>query len=282
MTSPIAADDPAAAAVVPEQVPDYVCAIGDARPCRLGACVGYQFDGRIVLVGYPLHDPRDESAMAAAVTKALALPGLRRITVLGPARPPQAPSDAPEVRDEYVGLPVPPPPVGSKLGNLLRRAARDVTIATGRECTGEHGALIGRYLRERELGAGTRHIFGRVGRYVQNVPSAQVVSARCADGRLAGFAVGEFASRHTAFFMFSFRDPDVAPPGTADLLLAHLLEEARIGGQTRMNLGLGVNAGIAYFKRKWGAERFLPYVEVSWETAMPLRARIGRLLGISG
>ena len=42
----------------------------------------------------------------------------------------------------------------------------------------------------------------------------------------------------------------------------------------------GVNAGIAYFKRKWGAELFLPYVEVSWETAMPLRARIGRLLGI--
>jgi hypothetical protein len=30
-------------------------------------------------------------------------------------------------------------------------------------------------------------------------------------------------------------------------------------------LGLGVNAGIRSFKRKWGAEPFLPYVGASWE-----------------
>jgi len=26
-----------------------------------------------------------------------------------------------------------------------------------------------------------------------------------------------------------------------------------------------VSAGIRFFKRKWGAEPFLPYVEASWE-----------------
>jgi hypothetical protein len=48
-----------------------------------------------------------------------------------------------------------------------------------------------------------------------------------------------------------------------------------------MNLGLGVNAGVAFFKRKWGAAPFLPYVEVSWDIAAPsLVTRLGRLLGI--
>jgi hypothetical protein len=60
-----------------------------------------------------------------------------------------------------------------------------------------------------------------------------------------------------------------------------LLEEARQHGQTRMNLGLGVNAGISFFKRKWGAEPFLPYVEVSWEVKpQPLMTRLGRMLGL--
>lgn len=274
-------DDPAAEAAVPEQVAAYVCTVGGARPCRLGACVGYRSDDHLVLVGYPLHDPRDEIALGAAVAQALELPGLRRITVIGPARPPQAPAGAPEARDEHVGLAVPPPAVRQKLRSLLRRAAREVTVAPGRELGPDHLALVGRYLKERMLDDGTRYIFGRIGDYLRASATARVVSARLGDGRLAAFAVGEFASRHTGFFMFSFRDPHLAPPGSADLLLAHLLEEARGRGQTRMNLGLGVNAGIAFFKRKWGAEPFLPYVEVSWEVAAPpLMTRLGRLLGI--
>jgi hypothetical protein len=65
--------------------------------------------------------------------------------------------------------------------------------------------------------------------------------------------------------MFCFRNTDLAPPGSADLVLSGLLNEALQRGHTRMNLGLGVNAGIRFFKRKWGAEPFLPYVEASWE-----------------
>jgi hypothetical protein len=274
-------DSPAAEAAVPEQVPSYVCAIAGSQPCRLGACVGYRSDDHLVLVGYPLHDPRDEEALGLAVARALELPRLRRITVIGPARPPQAPTDAPELRDEHLGLPVPPPAAGQKLRNLLRRAAREVTVAPGHELGPEHSAMIGRYLDERELDDGTRYIFGRIGNYLQASATARIVSARLADGRLAAFAVGEFASRHTGFFMFSFRNPELAPPGSADLLLARLVEEARARGQTRMNLGLGVNAGVAFFKRKWRAEPFLPYVEVSWDIAAPsILARLGRRLGL--
>ena len=63
------------------------------------------------------------------------------------------------------------------------------------------------------------------------------------------------------------------------MVLSGLLQEARERGQTRMNLGLGISEGIRFFKRKWGAEPFLPCVEVSWETAPPgVLARLGALL----
>jgi hypothetical protein len=254
-----------AAAAVPEQVVAYVAAVAGSRPMMIADCVGYAAGGTLVLVGYPLHDPLDAKAMAVAVDQALQRPGLERITVIGPTRPPQAPLAAVVAQDRYYALPVPPPPLGSKLRSLLGRAGRELAIDRGRRLESDHTALVQRYLDERRLAAGTRRIFGQLPRYIEASAGSRVVSGRLADGRLAAFAVGEFAALTTAFFMFCFRDPQLAPPGSADLVLSGLLEEAGRLGQTRMNLGLGVNAGIGFFKRKWGAEPFLPCVEAGWE-----------------
>lgn len=254
-----------AEAAVPEQVVAYVAAVAGSRPLMIGDCVGFSSGGALVLVGYPLHDPGDAKALAAAVDRALHMPGLERITVIGAARPPQAPSTAVVAQDIYYALPVPTPPPGQKLRNLLRRAGRELSLVQGCIWENDHAALVQRRLDEGRLAAGTRRIFGQLPRYIEVSAGSLVVSGRRADGRLAAFAVGEFAGLTTAFFMFCFRDPELAPPGSADLVLSGLLEEARRRGQTRMNLGLGVNAGIGFFKRKWGAEPFLPYVETSWE-----------------
>lgn len=256
-----------AAAVVPEQVVEYVSAAAGSKPRMFGGCVGYPSGTGLVLVGYPLADPLDRRAMAAAVDQALQTPGLERITVIGPARPPQAPQNAESAEDSYYALPLPPPPPGLKLKNLLRRAQREVQLVHGRRFENDHADLVQRYLDERSLAAGTRQIFRQLASYVEASAGSLIVSARRPDGRLAAFAVGEFAALSTAFFMFCFRDPRLAPPGSADLALSGLLLEARQRGQARMNLGLGVSDGIRFFKRKWGAEPFLPYVETSWQPA---------------
>jgi len=270
-----------AQADTPEQVIPYVRAVSDLRPRMLGPCVGYVGEGEVVLVGYPLHDSKDTGAMAEAVSVALRLSGLRRITVIGPARPPQAPESAAVEEDWYYSLPVPAPPPGQKLRNLLRRAGRDLTIERGGPWGEEHMALVRRYLDERPLAAGTRHIYAKLPRYLAESSGSLLLSARLADGRLAAFSVGEYAGLRTAFYMFAFRDPQVAPPGTTDLLLSGLLDEAGERGQILMNLGLGVNEGVGFFKRKWGAVPFLPYVQATWETTSPgvssiLRGLFGR------
>ena len=45
-----------------------------------------------------------------------------------------------------------------------------------------------------------------------------------------------------------------------------------------LNLGLGINPGVAFFKRKWNARPWLPYVETSWE--FPARGRLARLAAL--
>lgn len=267
-----------AAAVVPEQVVGYVSAVAGLKPRMFGACVGYLSGAAVVLVGYPLHDPLDGVAMAAAVDLALRTAGLERITVLGPTRPPQAPDTGETAEDQYYALPLPGPAAGQKLKSLLRRAGRDVRLVFGRRFENDHAALVQRYLDERPLTAGTRQIFGRLAGYVEASSGSLIVSARRQDGRLAAFSVGEFTALSTAFFMFCFRDPTLAPPGSSDLTLSGLMQEARQRGQARMNLGLGVSDGIRFFKRKWGAEPFLPYVETRWRPAAP--GALSRLRGL--
>jgi len=267
-----------AGAVVPEQVIAYVRAVSEAAPSLFGSCVGYRSGERIVLVGYPLEDPRDEARMSRAVEEALSSPGLGRITVLGPARPTQAPPAAESRADAYFALALPAPPREPKLRSLLRRAARELVLETEGPFGREHAELVARYLRERELAEGTRRIFGRIPRVLETCPEARLFSARLADGRLAAFAVGEFSPLTTACFLFCFRDRDLAPPGSADFVLAALVAEAERRGHVRVNLGLGVNGGIAFFKRKWGAAAFLPCIETSWAPGRPQAGRRGGIL----
>ncbi len=253
-----------ALAVVPEQVLPYVQSVSRATAEMFGDCVGYETGNELVLVGYPLDDPNDAHAVAQSVDIALQAGRFARITLLSATPARQVPPDTAGVQDIYHAVPVPCPPPKQKLRNLLRSAGKKIRLEPGRETTGEHHDLIQRFIRERDLDQGTRYIFERLPEYVRASPTSLVLSARDARDRLAGFVVGEYASLSTAFYMFAFRDTELAPPGCMDLALSGLLEEAHKRGQIRMNLGLGINPGIGFFKGKWGAVPFLTYSEVAW------------------
>ena len=122
-----------------------------------------------------------------------------------------------------------------------------------------------------------QHIFQRLGVYLAQAPDTLLFSARNAEDILLACAIGDFSSLSTAFYMFAFRRPD-APPGVADGLLSAILDEAALRGHIRCNLGLGINAGVGFFKKKWGAEAFLPCVETTWEIHAPQKKSwLGRM-----
>ena len=43
-----------------------------------------------------------------------------------------------------------------------------------------------------------------------------------------------------------------------------LADEAVRRGQSVLNLGLGIDGGITFFKKKWGAFELMPHLETSW------------------
>jgi hypothetical protein len=157
----------------------------------------------------------------------------------------------------------------SKIGNMVRRAGRELTVEKSREFREDHQTLIDRFLRSREVEEGTGIIFSRIAPYLSSVPTARVFSARDSGGRLAGFDVADFGAEEYAFYLFNFRSRDAAVPGTSDLLLHALIREAQEQGKRYLNLGLGINDGVVFFKEKWGARSFLPHQSLVYRPSSP-------------
>lgn len=259
-----------AQAVVPEQVVSYVTAVGESRPVLYGDCIAYDFEGSTTLIAYsPDMLPNEntgetESAMEKAVAEAVGNESVGKLTVLGPHRPKSAPETAAARRDAYAVLSLPVAP-GQNLRNMLRRGARECAVRE-EAWTQEHAELVKTYIDSRPLEAGTRHIYARIENYLTATPDALLFAARNSQGHLLGLAIGDFSSLTTAFYMFAFRTK-TCPPGVADVLLHAIVKTAEEKGHQYVNLGLGINDGIAAFKRKWGKAFELPCVQTSWDKA---------------
>jgi hypothetical protein len=59
--------------------------------------------------------------------------------------------------------------------------------------------------------------------------------------------------------MFNFSSDTRYVPGVSDLLLSEVIQQAKTEGKKYINLGLGINSGVTFFKEKWGGSAFLPY-----------------------
>ncbi len=286
VTAPPGVAGLAASAVVPEQAPAYVQAVAGLVPgVSPAGFLQYAAGDDLILVAYDGYGAKRspqawEEAVAASAAAVAA--SARRITVLGPRRPACAPPGAQTGEADTwwaLDLPSAPPfvPASGKVRNMVRRARREVEVAV--ENWGpEAKALVDDYLRVRCLAEGTRYIYGRLDRYLAAAPDALLFAARGRkDGALRAFAIGDYSSLGVAFYMFAFRRPD-SPPGCADALLNALLDEAAKRGHTLLNLGLGINPGVAFFKRKWKARPWLPYLETTWE--FPARGCLARLAAL--
>ncbi len=285
-----------AAALVPEQMKEYVTVMAGSQPVNCGAFIGYVNGENLVIVAYPeagavpvnawdeagfrARYPEFEERVEEAVRQGMTHKEVRVCNLLSPLEWGRAPEGAKVLRNDYWGLDV-PVRVKSKLGSLLRRAGRELTVTE--EIWGpEHEGLTRTYHERPWVDPGTRYIWKHVGQYTGAVPGAVVFAARDSEQVLQAVAVGDFSGYVTAFYMFAFRRPG-AVPGAADLLLWHICEEAARRGHSLLNLGLGVNEPIAYFKKKWGAQNFLPYVQTQWRLSPPRHPKWwGRLLNLGG
>jgi len=246
-------------AYLPEHVPEYVTAISRTEAFLFGEFLAYAGKGLLIFVGYPLGAPSDEKQMERDLDDAVKRLKPERVSLMAPSIPVSFDKGAHAPPDRYYRLDLSSASVSPKTRNMLKRAERELSVGKSRLFSEEHGALVEAFLKTRSLDEATRYIFERIDQYLSASKTAWIFEARTGGGNLVAFDIAEFKPRDYALYMFNFSSDVFYVPGASDLLLSGVIRQAITSGKKFINLGLGINPGITFFKEKWGGVAFLPH-----------------------
>ena len=246
-------------AYVPEHIPHYVTAISQTEPFLFGDYLTYAKKDHLIFVGYSLKEPFEEKRMGKALEDAVKRLKPKSVSLTAPSIPSSLNDCIHPPSDHYYRLDLSSLSISQKLRNMLTRAGRDLSLKRSRDFGKEHQKLIKNFLKFHPVNEATRFIFERIGDYLSSSPTAWIFDARDNKDELVGFDVAEFKPRSYSFYMFNFSSDTLYVPGVSDLLLSEVIQQAKRERKKFINLGLGINSGVTFFKKKWGGVAFLPY-----------------------
>jgi hypothetical protein len=252
-------------AYVPEHIVGYGKTVSQGEPFLFEDFLCYLSHETLIFIGYPLQVPWDEKRMEHVLDRAIQKLNPAQIALIAPGTSRQDGKRSPE--DVYYQIHLPELKISPKLKNMIQRASREVTVVKSREFLPEHQRIIQDFLEAHRLPQNARSIFQRIPAYLLSAPTAWLFNARDQEGKLVAFDIMEFGAKDYAFYMFNFRSTPAYVPGVSDLLLNQLIDVAREEGKSFVNLGLGINSGVAFFKTKWGGIPFLSYNYILYSPA---------------
>jgi len=256
---------------VPEHLVEYVVAVTGNEPHLIGEYVCYSSASEVVIVGYPLRGSWQSESLGSCLDEVRQRFPRRRIIILAPDLPPIQGLKPRGRQDFYFKLELEDLRPKAKVRNMLKRASREIEVASGREISPEHMELMEEFLASKALGYEAEEVIRGIPKYVSQVDSSLLLSAWTHEGKLVAFTVGHLARGPWGFYMFNITSPSIRVPGACDLLLYKLISEAKERNKRFLNLGLGISEGVSFFKEKWGAWRFVPYKEAEYEAGGILR-----------
>ena len=268
-------------AYLPEHLTGYVTAISGGEPFIIKDYLIYLREGHLIFVGYPLSEPFEEKKMKESLDSATERFKPDHVALIAPSISIPGNLCLKKGSDHYYRLDLSSFHPDQKLRNMITRSSRELVIERSQEPQEEHILLISEFLSSHKVDDGTRYILERIPEYIPSVPTACVFSARDKDRKLVAFDIADFGSRDYAFYMFNFMSRRYSIPGSSDLLLYEIVKASKEQGKPFINLGLGINEGIRFFKEKWGGKPFLDYEYCFYQQRHPdkLKSILGNFIG---
>lgn len=244
-------------AYIPEHLPAYGAVVSQTEPVLIKDFLFYFGKGFLIFIAYPLNQKFNQIEAQKILSQAIKRFRPAQVAILGPELPLVEANLLQE--DDYFKLDLTNLAIPAKVKNTIQRAGKEIQVEINQEFRDEHQQLINEFLHTHPVDEATKYIFQRIPQYLGATSSAYLFNARTPQGNLVAFDVAEFGAQVYAFYMFNFRSRRHYVPGASDLLLYSLIREAQKRGKINLNLGLGINPGISFFKKKWGGVPFLQY-----------------------
>lgn len=248
-------------ACVPEHIYPYVVSISKAEPHYREPFLYYEREDSFVLVGYPLEGEFDEKRFKELIYELKKKKKAAKILAISPR---MLEDETPISSDMYYILDVKELRIRVKNRNMLKRAKKEVTVEREKKLTLEHLNLVEEFILWKNLRDEMAMIFRNLSAYVDMCSHAVVLSARNLNGKIVAFDIIDTFSSTYAFYMFNIRSKEDYVPGTSDVLFEEMINIAEKEQKRFINLGLGINEGVRFFKEKWGGRPFLSYYLYEW------------------
>ena len=254
-------------AYVPEHLSHYVTAVSQTEPFLIDDFLVHVKNDHFIFVGYPLRDPWGEKQMVKVLENAVKRFKPKNVALTAPAIPSSLKNCVHSPPDHYYRLDLSSISISQKLRNMLKRAGGVLSVEQSNRFDEGHRRMIAEFLKTHPLDEATRFIFQRIDHYLSSSKTARIFDARTGRGELVAFDVAEFRPTDYALYMFNFSSGALYVPGASDLLLSEVIQQAKAEKKKYINLGLGINPGVTFFKEKWGGVAFLPYASCLYHSS---------------
>lgn len=248
-------------AIVPEHSPRLMRALSGGEPLAIGPWVFYAASDWLMAIGYPLY--KDNSAFTEALEEARAKTGAVRVFAIAPSFPKNM---SPHILEEdryYVMSPRAKIP--KRLLNYCEKAASRLTTELSSEFTAGHRKLWGEFIAKNagRMNDRVRELYARAPLAMAE-GQLRSLDARDEKGDLVASLLIDTAPANFISYIIGAHSSENYVPHASDLLFSRLMDLALEENRKFIHLGLGVNEGIARFKKKWGAKPSFPYYYAEW------------------
>lgn len=246
-------------AYIPEHLVEYVCSISEGEPFLYEGYLYFVKANHMIFIGYPLNRPSISKETDHILRELLLKHKIKSIALIGEKNFELKSDTLVENSDNYYVLDLSTVSINRKLKNCITRASKELTIEITRNLDHGHNRIIDEYLKMEKFDNYTKYIFSKVPDYICKSTTSFLINAKAKNGSLIGFNILDLGSHQYAFYMFNFISRKTYIPGASDLLMYEMIKMANREKKKFLNLGLGINRGVTFFKKKWGGKIFLNY-----------------------
>jgi hypothetical protein len=247
-------------AKVPEHIPALMAGISQADLFLVGPFVCLAKDDWLIFVGYPLEGDFSEDSFSLALEKAMTLSRPSHTWFIAPKIPA---SLVPKIKshedDFYYRLDLQNPQISRSLIRAAEKAAQTLSVSPSRLFSEEHVRLTEEFLKRQELPPRVHQLYLRMKDYLAFSETSLLLSAWNRENRLSAYYVLELSAKKFLTYVVGCHSKVNYVPHASDFLFYEMIKLAKKNKKEYVHLGLGVNEGIARFKKKWGGVPFLKY-----------------------
>lgn len=247
-------------AKVPEHIPALMAGISEADLFLIDSYLCLAKDDWLIFVGYPLEGDFSGASFSHSLEKAMALKTPRNTWFIAPEIPESLlPKIKSRESDFYYLLDLKRPPAGRSLIRAVEKASENLSVSLSRTFSKEHGLLTREFLGRQGLPPRVYQLYLRMEGYLSFSKTSLLLSAWDREKRLSAYYVLELGAATFLTYVVGCHSKAAYVPHASDLLFQEMIGVAQKNHKEYIHLGLGVNEGIARFKKKWGGVPCLRY-----------------------